>query len=174
MRAHRTKAAELVRLLAYMVKDPSLDKSELYFLGSGQRCKSDSSSKLYEAVVGRPPYGTTELSERLGQILLQYGHEIDDYERGPSRIGMAKTLLGEKKPPTPKSIYILTDGRLKAGDEEQGYTEIRRIVYQLHYAGFTRNQLGIQFVSFGDDPDGLKRLDMLDHLARHENQLLPL
>lgn len=164
MRVHKPEVHEVVRLLAYLTKHYDSDKLELLYLGSDAHLESKSSTKMAQHVDDRPFVGKTDLS-RLGEILQKCGAEFKP--SGSPILGMF-----HKKIPRKKSIYVLTDGKLGTGDEDQDYEQIEMIVNKIQAAGLSSDQIGIQLISFGNDPDGLKRLQNLDRLA--EKARLPL
>lgn len=166
MRDHKREVQQLVRLLAYLTKHYDSDKLELLFLGSDAHLESKSSTKLAQYVEGRPFVGRTDLS-RLGEILQKCSGEFD-----PSRSPLRDMF--HKKSPKKKSIYVLTDGKLETGDAEQDYEQIKMIVNKIHAAGLSSDQIGIQLISFGNDIDGLRRLQNLDRLADTTIPKLPL
>lgn len=165
MLVHRPDVVDLVKLLAFMVKDCDPDQMELYYLGSDVKARSKSEQAFANSILGTKFRGTTDLTTRLGEILSDYGREIDNAVR-------PRTFNLPRRPPKKKSIYILTDGKLETGEETQGHFHVRTIINKLSGAGFDREQLGIQFIRFGNDSNGKRRLDVLDELAR--NEALPL
>lgn len=168
MKKHKKDVKALVRLLAWLTKHYDKDKLELFFLSSDERCESTSSRRLAQAVETRRFDSTTDLSKRFGELLQKYGREID-----PTPSPLRGMFNRERKQPKKKSIYVFTDGKLETGDAEQGHEEIKALIVKIRNAGLMRDQVGIQFISFGDDQVGLQRLQRLDHLARTAG-LLPL
>ena len=71
-----------------------------------------------------------------------------------------------RRPPLvrPLSIYILTDGVWQGGGNPE--VPMLGLVETLKNYNLTRNQVGIQFISFGDDAGGLERMHDLDEMSK--------
>ena len=96
--------------------------------------------------------GTTDIKIRLGSILSKYKGELEFQE------GRAVTKL---------SVYVLTDGAWTGLTDAENI--IRETVKILKLFNKRSDQLGIQFISFGDDSQALERLDRLDKLGKDED-----
>jgi hypothetical protein len=140
----------------YIVKEMDPDGVELYFLSSKDRGRPKTSTKMKKIVGDRKPSGMTSLN-RLNDDLIPYGKKLDQYARS----------LGSD-PPRPRSLYVLTDGVLELGEDTQGQRAIKNTVEGIQRAKLARGQVGIQFISFGDDPEGIARLQGLDRLNQEE------
>lgn len=163
MRPHWKLVTELALLLAYIVKETDKDGLDLFFLSSSKCIKCKTSNDMREAIVKHTPNATTNINSRLGDDLTAYARKFDQPAPSSSRsflrLGLSSSE-GLKK----RSIYILTDGILAGDDSEQGKEQIRMIVEKILGHGMFRGQLGIQLISFGDDKEGLARLEKLDRL----------
>lgn len=151
MDKYKKHLTTLVDPLVYLVKDGDPDGVEVVFTISTDTRRSKKSSQLTDRVVSRVFKGKTDISDRLGRILREYRVELD-----------RKKLAHQSV--RPLSIYILTDGVWEGGKDAQ--TPIREIVSVLRNYGYDREQVGIQFISFGDDLEGLQRLDELDSFGK--------
>ena len=156
MAEHWHEVKELARLLTYIVKKTDDDGVELYFLSSQKCDKCKDASAIERAIRDHTPSAHTNLDSRLNQDLSSYGKELER----PSR---SSTLFRHKELKK-RSIYVFTDGILATGDPTQGQQAIKLIVEKVLGAGLLRGQVGIQLISFGNDPDGLAKLQNLDRL----------
>lgn len=145
---------DLSHLLMYIVKEKDPDGPDLFFLSSDDQLHPKTSTKMEQLINNRKPKGNTSLDGCLNNDLVSYGKKLDMYSR----------TYGEPRPPRKRSLYILTDGILGHGGDNQGQEAIRQIVGQVQRAKLFRGQVGIQFISFGNDDKGLKRLEKLDRL----------
>jgi len=146
----------------YIVKEMDPDGVELYFLSSKDKLRLRTATKMEKLISSRNPSGMTSLN-RLNDDLVPYGKKLDQYARS---LGM--------EPPRPRSLYVLTDGVLEYGDDTQGHGAIKTIVDGIQRAKLVRGQVGIQFISFGNDPEGIARLQRLDRLNQDERLGLDL
>jgi hypothetical protein len=122
--------------------------------------------------------GVTTPETKLKGLLVKYCVKLKEYtikrnayeHRGPASV---RSLLPFGRPPTlPRalSVYVLTDGVWESPEREGGdyLTEtIRKLVEQLKEAGCGREQVGVQFIRFGDDSYGKQRLEALDMLSKN-------
>lgn len=145
-------------VLAKIVKAADPDGIDLHFTMSDEVHNSktvwgsNSSSKLVKQVRERRHKlrGTINITYRLDAIL---GPHIAKLSNAYSRRG--GTIR-------PLNIYVLTDGVWEPGCDPS--STIKNIVDKLTEFGYSNDskQVGIQFISFGNDKNGLKRLKDLD------------
>ena len=152
MRAHRSAVLDVVSLLSYLLKDLDDDGLDVCFTQSTERRNSGRATKLSE-VVGRVAFtGISDMRTRLSQILQEYKDKF-----GTST---ASSRWWYKRQPKPLSFYVLTDG--KWNPNEVGPT-IKSLVNSMRELKLPKDHVGIQFIRFGQDPNGIARLDHLDH-----------
>ena len=156
MEQHWREVQYLSHLLMYIVKEMDPDGVELYFLSSKEKLRPKTSTKMEKFISSRNPSGMTSLN-RLNDDLVPYGKKLDQYVRS---IGI--------DPPRPRSLYVFTDGVLDYGDDTQGQGVIKMIVDDIQRAKLLRGQVGIQFISFGNDAEGIARLQRLDRLNQDQ------
>ena len=156
MKKHWGEVQNLAKLLAYIVKATDPDGIDLYFLSSKKRHNFKNASDVYATVRDYTPTAFTNLNSRLNDDLSTYARDIE--RRGKS-FGLLPIKSLRKR-----SIYVLTDGLLHVGEATQGQDAIKMIVEKVVRAGMMRGQVGIQLISFGNDANGLNRLQKLDHL----------
>jgi len=138
--------------LSYLVKETDDDGIDLLFTVSGDRVSDrKSTKKLVQLVKEREHKGDTDINLRLNRLFEDYKAE---FEKKKSRF--SKDLKKVK----PLSLYILTNGVWEKGSDLSEI--IRLLVKRLEDIGKTREQVGIEFISFGADPVGLGRMEYLD------------
>lgn len=164
----------LLQILGYITKKFDPDGVDLHFTinkdNFNEKCKStdDMIAALRRCKAG----GTTDFGACLKTHLQSYGQRLVDHQLNRGASSKRRSLLGRApKPLRPVTFYILTDG-VWVGGEHYGQTHIENLTRKLKEAGYERDQVGIQFISFGNDEDGLARLRNLDELNKIRN--LPL
>lgn len=150
MAPHWEKVTDMSRVLSRIVKKYNPDGTKLYFTTTNGPPPQKKTTSLVNAVRFTEPKGYSDMKGRLGQIL-------DDY-RTPD-IGRRK-LFRSPKPTRPMTLYIFTDGLWK--DNIHVHEPIENIVKYLVEQRKSSRTVGIQFIRFGDDPEGGERLDNLD------------
>ncbi|KXS93981.1 hypothetical protein AC578_7678 [Pseudocercospora eumusae] len=164
MKKHWPDVIELVRVLAYATKSMDPDGIELYYLRDGAGAKYKHSSDLVKSVEHHTARGETSLDQVFDSYLRKYCRAIDKSKSWKSVFSKLK----------PCSIYVLTDGVLAAGNHEQGREAIRILVEDLISHKLPRFQIGVQFISFGNDENGLKLLHGLDTLKMSQGLKLDI
>ncbi|RSM05249.1 hypothetical protein CDV31_009647 [Fusarium ambrosium] len=73
--------------------------------------------------------------------------------------------------PNKLTVFVLTDGRWGEGAEGAAGVEnpIMKLIDVILGEGLSRTQVAIQFLRFGDDPDGKRYLKYLDHCGTEYN-----
>ena len=154
---------ELVHLLAYITKGCDPDGVELFFLSSLKQQMFKSATKLYRTVREHPARASTSLYECFENDLRNYARKIEQaYQQSQKASIFART----RQLPRKRSIYVLTDGILESGEDAQGQDGIKFLINKLTEASLPRDQIGIQFISFGNDAQGLARLRKLERMQQ--------
>lgn len=156
MHAYRDRVIELFDPLAYLVKEGDPDGIDLRFAVSPKRKHSEKSSELTDAVKSHKFEGKTDISVPLRSILSGHCQEL-----------RARNPAAGSQSIRPISIYVLTDGVWAGGQDAK--SPIRETVKVLQEFDLSRKQVGIQFISFGKNKDGLARLAELDDLEQLED-----
>ena len=156
MRPYWQTVKNLVGTLAYIVKDCDPDGIELYYtISSDKLIKSTKSSVLIDSLNSTTPSGISDIGIRLSSILNQYKAKLHrTYGAGTSRTSFSRKDI------RPLNLYVLTDGVWQP--ECDAEAPIKELVKKLLELGMDKKKVGIQFISFGDDHLGLRRLDHLD------------
>lgn len=91
--------------------------------------------------------GNASMEARIDEILRSYGARLSTEDNVK-----------------PLSIYILTDGvwALRGDGPE---TPIVEIISILSKGGYPREQLGIQFIGFGENREGLEQMQRIDTMS---------
>ena len=147
--------------LSYLVKETDDDGIDLLFTVSGERVRNcKSTRKLVNLVKGREHKGETDINRQLNIIFEDYKAEFNKTKNRFSK---------EPKKVKPLSLYILTNG---VWEESSDLSElIRSLVKKLEDLGRTREQVGVEFISFGADPVGLGRMEYLDSKLKSDLKL---
>lgn len=155
MRANWDELVQLFSILAYMVKERDEDGLDLYFIRSEKHLCSKHTSSLVQCVKDMK-----SKLDGLSSPIIRLDTILKDYVR---------RLRGEQSIPQ-LSIYFFTNGVWTPQCDL--VPVIDSAVKALKSRNFLETQIGIQFISFGNDPNGLKRLDLLDnHLVNKDLDL---
>lgn len=152
MRKHHWEdMTELLGIIAYMIKSYDKDGIDLYFAHSNARHNGDTSSKLVTIVEKRKheeDLGYTDMSVRLEQILGEYANKLERHSR------QSKATRG-------LNLYIFTDAVWTPLCDI--VPAIDKMVGEMVALNLPEKQVGLQFISFGDDAECLKRLKLVDN-----------
>lgn len=147
-------------MLAYLVKDKDPDGIEIRFANnSSKRMKNKNRSPLLHYLENTRPSGLTDISCTLCEILDEY-----DWSFSQKKGGLALLWNKGKKEREMKwglDIFVFTDGAWSGGDSclENVAESIKKLIAR----GVPPRKIGIQFVQFGNDPEGTQRLEILDN-----------
>lgn len=155
---HWPDVKRVFEALSYVVKDCDPDGIELYFANSDDRGKDRNTSSLLRMLEHRGFQGTTDISLRLTQIFHRYRDELDEKTRSASLPLWWKR--GTTNSARPLSLYVLTNGAWESRCDAE--TPIKLLVEELKLRNMGKSQVGIQFISFGNDRICLDRLQRLD------------
>jgi hypothetical protein len=130
----------------------------MYFTMTDKKYNSEDMSGLVNILKERKNslQGISNINGRLEHILGEYCRALKneaDLRRGRSLHAPAD----DKKP---LSVYVFTNALW--GKRSDPKAAIKNVVDNLVKLGYPSSQVGIQFISFGDDPDALKRLEHYD------------
>ncbi len=163
MKEHWEKVCNVLDVLAYIVKDLESERVELYFTISTQNKTSSTTTALLELLYGKSHEGCTDINLRLNEIIDKYKNKL---EQKPSKV---LSYMKKEQNVRPLNLYILTDGVWETQSRPDSL--ITNLVDKLLKHDKTRQQVGIQFISFGSDPLGLERMRKLDsELGRDRNE----
>ena len=156
MKSHWPDVRELLGLLGYILKSYDQNGLDLYFTSSNKSySKVRTSSNLLAIFDQKQPHGKLDMSERLGSIVSEYQRRLNKQHTKNSlraKIGQEETR--------PLSLYVFTDGTWQPDCDVASV--IRSMVDSLDQHNLLRTQVGIQFIRFGNRPEGIERLTALD------------
>jgi hypothetical protein len=153
MRRHWENVLKVFETVPYIVKEADPDGFDLWFTGPGKPLKKcrDTTAPL-RAVETRKQQGTTDINDKLDRI---FDDHIEALKK--PRTGLFARLSKSVKP---LSLYVFTDGVWEKDCNPGPLVE--NFVRQLESLGKVKGKVGIQFISFGKDPVGLERMELLD------------
>lgn len=160
MKRHRLEVQALVGLLAYMVKDSDPDGIELFFTISGikHRSPKGKSKELTKILHHKTYEGNSNIRSSLQTIVQNYKERLKEPVKPASPWWSFKGRSAE--PVRGQNVYVFTDGTWQPDCDP---TEIiADLVGDLKEHKVLKEQFGIQFISFGNDPGGLATLERLD------------
>lgn len=154
MNQHWKQVREVFEALSYIVKQVDPDGFDLWFTGGSNKPMENcqKSTAALQAVESRRGKGATDINVKLTQIFDAY---IDDLQKPRHRL-----LSRVSKPIKPLNLYVLTDGVWEEHCDPSSL--VGNFVRQLDDLRKVKGSVGIQFISFGQDPVGLKRMRDLD------------
>lgn len=152
MSDHWNDVAMILDPIYYILKDCDPDGIEFYWTigGSSQSPRFSSTKEMRVAVKNKTPSGRTDISVRLDAVLAAYRQKLHSHN--------------SHRRERPMNVYIFTDGIWADGGDAEG--PVKRMVNVLKRFKLQRSQVGIQFISFGDNAEALKRLEQLDLLGK--------
>jgi hypothetical protein len=158
MKPYWDQVKVVVEALSYIVKYCDTDGIELYFTISSQYRKDRNTTRLLNMLNGKSLAGVTDIDYRLNEILEEYRAKFDERS---SWISSIRSIAKKgKKVARPLTLYILTNGIWE--DKSTGEIPIVNFAQKLKKLGMIKGQVGIQFISFGNNPVGLERMRILD------------
>jgi hypothetical protein len=152
MKNHWTDVISLFSVLAYIVKNLDDDGLEMYFTVSTDKKTFKDTSKAVSHLEKMSQSTYSNIDSRLQQILGKYQ---EDLGRSRERRGFLRLRAKVK----PLSLYVFTDAAWQGCDATAPIEAMIKKQLQLE---FPKEQVSIQFVRFGNDAEGIKRLEHLD------------
>lgn len=154
MNKHWGDVKSLLYVLAYLVKELDDDGFDISFTISSQEKNFNHASKAVAYLDAVLPKGIANINVRLSKLLMKY---VNDLEKPPRyRLGLRTRQTSTK----PLSLYIFTDGIWQPGCD--GVPPIEALIVKLTALKLPKEQVGIQFIRFGNNEEGIKRLEYLD------------
>jgi hypothetical protein len=158
MRDYWDDMCRLFDILAYLVKKSDEDGIDMYFTMAEKKHNSKDVSGLVKIIKQRKNslQGISNINGRLDHVLGEYCRGLRnevDLRKGRSRFAPQE----DKKPLT---VYVFTNAQWSRKSDP--LPAIKNVVESLTTLGYPSSQVGIQFISFGEDPEALKRLEHYD------------
>ena len=157
MQPHRKEVRDLFELLAYMVKATDPDGIEIRFTMSREKKnRAKKTAPLLRILDEVPYFGLSNIRTDLGDILQDFHAKSRNHKTKTSIFNRSRST----RPIRCQNVYILTDGVWQPSCDPT--TMIQKLVDSLEQNSMEREQFGIQFIRFGNDPDGINRVNQLD------------
>ncbi|KAL9039625.1 MAG: hypothetical protein Q9214_004801 [Letrouitia sp. 1 TL-2023] len=156
MRLHRPDVLNVVSLLAYMLKDLDSNGLDVCFTHSTQKVNSGKSRKLSTVVSQVDFRGKSDMRTCLSRLFHEHKNKFG------TTIAPSRSWYRRHVPPTaqkPLSFYILTDGNWLPNEVGPIIIDL---VNRMQSKGLLKDHVGIQFIRFGENQQGIARLNHLD------------
>lgn len=153
----------VIRVLAYILKEYDKDGMDLYFTRSlaGRHYNAKTAKALVHYVESARLDGYSDMASTLSTILYQYENALREYSLSmPKRWSLFGRSDGRATLPKPLNVYVLTDGVWQPDCDVK--EPIESLVKTMKELGYPRRQVGIQFVRFGNNVEGMEKLRILD------------
>lgn len=154
MREHWNDVVSLFSVLAWILKGLGKIRLKVYFTVSTKNLSFSvaSAATSYLKAMQHRTYSNVDL--RLGKILTKYQANLEHSRgrRGP---------LWSKAPKQMKalSLYVFTDAAWQGCN---AVAPVEMMIEKQKQLLLPKEQVGIQFIRFGNDPIGIERLEYLD------------
>lgn len=161
MEVYRPQVRKVLELLSYMLGPTDPDGLDMYFTTHPKKLKPGNSYAMLTEFDKRHATRFSDIRQRFANIL-------EDYQK---RFGKRNVFSRLRHPnstpskgPRKYTLYVLTDG---AWHQSVTLTdEMRTLVKHLTDHNIPNKHIGIQFIRFGNDPQGIRRLKRLDSKRR--------
>ena len=149
MEPYWIEVISLFSVLAWIVKKFDDDGFEMCFTISAiQKHFADTSKAV--AVLGKIKlYTYSNIDSRLLEILEEYQKHLES----------RKTYFRRKAKLNPLSLYVFTDA---AWPNSDAVGPVEAMIAKLHQLGFGKEQVGIQFIRFGNHTSGMEKLKYIE------------
>ena len=146
-----------LEVLGNIAQHADSDSLEVYYTGSFRKSKAKNYTDLLN-IFNQKSFEEAP-HPNVPRILARI---LEDYQSQLGKRHIFRPLLGimPNRGPRKMSIYVLTDGYW--GVQNSLKTNIRSLVNGLSAKNMNDNQIGIQFLRFGNVTDGRKNLEELD------------
>ena len=157
MQPHWEKVEEVSELLATLTQPYDPDGLELYFSRESGKLRPKNPQKFMKYVKERPAHGRPDFRQRFAKIIEDYQSRL---VKSNYMARLRHPISTPSKGPRPLSLYVLTDG---VWDPKCTLiTEVKHLVALLKEHNSPKKYVGVQFIRFGNDREGKKRLNTLD------------
>ena len=162
MQTHFPTIKQVIELHGYILKGLDPTGLDVHYTQSTQKKNSKKSTQLVnnidpETFVGR----NTDMKGRLTQIFAEHRAKFGAMVI-PELSGLSKFMRKPApEPQKPISFYILTDGKWQPNNDVANV--ILGLVRDMEVKNLAKEHVAIQFIRFGNDVDGIARMDHLDH-----------
>lgn len=159
MKNYWPEVISLFSVLSYFTKKLDSNGLEMYFTVSTDY-KTFKNTKKAVSHLGNMSQSTfSNINQRLEQILGRYREKLDLHKK-------SKRFSRFRAAVKPLSLYVLTDAAWQGVDAIE---PIERMIDYQRELKLAREQVGIQFIRFGNDPVGIQKLEYLDSGLRKKH-----
>lgn len=138
--------------LAYIAKRLDNNGLEMYFTVSEDKKTFRDTTPAVSHLRGMRQSTFSNIDMRLEQILRKYKKDLD-------RQNEPKKFFSRAHDVKPLSLYVFTDAAWQGCD---AVAPVEAMIEKLRQLELPKEQIGIQFIRFGNDPNGIRRLEYLD------------
>ena len=168
MGQYRDQVRRVLELLSALTRPYDPDGLDLFFSTQPRKHKPKTNGELLRLFDERPAHGLPDMRERFASIIEQHS---DRFGRKNVLRRIRHPNSTPSKGPRRLNLYVLTDGVWQPGCTL--VTEIKTLVSRLQEHKLSNKHVGIQFIRFGNDAEGKKRLRLLDSGLKLELYVLP-
>ena len=166
---YREEVRKVLDLLAYMLLESDPDGLDVYYTSDREKLKRKNHFSILKDFNKHPFNGTPDMRERIADILARYREKLGKKNNFITRrLHKDTPLIGPRR----LNLYVLTDAVWQP--KTTLTIEIQTLVSDLLKHGLTNKQIGIQFIRFGNDGEGIERLNRLDADMKLQLYVLPL
>ena len=162
MKKHWDNVIDMFSVFAWHTKSLDSNGLEMYFTVSPRKetkfKDTTSAVRLLKSMSQRVP---SNIDLSLDQILRKYQADLERQKERKSK----NSFWSRDKDVKPLSLYVFTDGAWEGCD---AVAPIEAMIEKQIDLKLPRTQIGIQFIRFGDDPEGIKKLKYLDSGLRRK------
>lgn len=152
MKEHWDDVIDLFSVFGYFAKKLDSNGLEMYFTVSDRKEKFKDTTPAVSALKSIRPSSSSNINLRLGNILRKYQTDLE-------RQGERRGLSFKAKTVKPLSLYVFTDAAWPGCD---AVAPVEKMIVKQQQLALDKEQVGIQFIRFGNDPTGIRRLKYLD------------
>ena len=164
MEEYQPLMAKWLEVIGDMVQNADPDGMDVYFTGSSRKSKAKSWKKLVYRLHHQPFNTSRPGTPHLFEVPHLIKQILEDYQNRLAETHYIKHFFGiggmPQKGPRKMSMYVLTNGDW--GKQNDLENQIRALVEGLCKNDKRNKQVAIQFLRFGNIPQGRENLDKLD------------
>lgn len=151
----REGVINLAKALAYVVKESDKNGMELFFTCSDDKYKVYNSTTMEARLSGRLCHSRSNMAVVLGRILENYRTSLKKNSEDKGPVKFFQKLK-------PLNIYVFTDAEWQPYCDVDVAKKISLLATTMKDLKYPREQVGIQFIRFGNDRDCSEKLRCLD------------
>ena len=144
----------MTHICASFLKRYDENGMDVYFASVKEGLNSKHVKPLMTRVAGHPRRGTSNIGSCLENLVTEYIDKIQARHR------KSAFHFRSEKPLKPLNGYVLTDGIWKTTSDAE--RPIKKLVTTLELHQRNADQVGIQFIFFGDNQQAREKLERLD------------